>query len=299
MRIVWGPKLSERTTLGLGGTGLAEVLIEEPRDWELLSRVLEKEGGRPYALGQGSNLLVESGQIPVVLVCLAQGQTQPEIFENKDLVTVQVECGLRLSRLMRWLQSYGLSGLEGLVGIPGTLGGAVAMNAGSYGYEIGTRIKRIQFWTPEDGLFWKDRSDVGIEYRYFSPEIENWQKFWQAARVELALVPERSEDIKNRLQDLYLKKKSSQPILSRTCGCVFKNPDKDCSAGYLLEQTGFRGFTMGGMAFSERHANFLINLGQGRSVQAFELIDLACERVKSRFGVELEKEVCVLGATKL
>ncbi len=295
MRTVWNPKLSKRTTLGLGGTAQAEVWIDEPRDWELLSRFLEKEGGRPYVLGQGSNLLVEEGRLPFVLIRLANKHFNPDVHNNKDAVSVQLECGLRLSRLMRWSQSCGLSGLEGLVGIPGTLGGAVAMNAGAFGYEIGARIKSFQFWTPDDGLFWKNMTEVDIDYRYLCPGIEMCGKFWLATRVEMELVPDRSDNIRERMRDFYLKKKWSQPILSMTCGCVFKNPEEGCSAGYLLDQSGFRGFVLGDMAFSEKHANFLVNLGKGESGQAFELIDLASLEVKSRFGVELEKEVRVLG----
>jgi UDP-N-acetylmuramate dehydrogenase len=205
MRIISKPQLNTRTTLRLGGEALAEVWIEEQKDWDFLPQFLEREGGRPYVLGQGSNVLAASGQLPIVLIRLENSRSLIEVSQERDTVRIQAGCGMGLPRLMRWLQVYGLSGLEGLIGVPGSLGGAVAMNAGAYGCETAQRIKRCQFWTPEEGLFWKDSSAIDISYRHLSPGGKPTHRFWVATRVDLELIREEPKTLRTKMRHYYLQ----------------------------------------------------------------------------------------------
>ncbi|MCF8103874.1 MAG: UDP-N-acetylmuramate dehydrogenase [Desulfohalobiaceae bacterium] len=293
MRVLPKPSLADRTSLRLGGEALAEVCLEEERDWENLPHVLSRLGGAPLILGRGSNVLAGDGELPLVLLRL-QGQKGGYLSRGRERVSVQAQAGRSLPGLLAFLQRQSLSGLEGLTGIPGSVGGAVAMNAGSFGCSLDEYLERVQLWTQEDGLFWRDAADLKTGYRFFDPGLGS--RFWVVAKAEFGLSQEEDpQSIKEKMRLVYLRKKRTQPILSRTCGCVFKNPGPESPAGRLLDDCGLKGFRCGGMGFSETHANFLVNRGRGRTGEALELIEIARERCKSRFGLELELEVRVIG----
>lgn len=292
MKIIANPEFSSRTTLNLGGRGIAEAWLEFDNDWDELSNFLEKEGGRPLAFGAGSNILPASGNLPVILIRIGQEKNITLVRESEKEVLLRVNAGMYLTGLFNYIQKIGLSGLEALTGIPGTVGGAVSMNAGSFQTEFKDVVKRIQLWTPKQGLFWLDTRDVCFGYRCFFPKTRN--SFYLIKQVEIALMKDSKKNIKEAMKRYYQEKKARQPILTKTCGCVFKNPDESRSAGRLLEESGFKGTCLGNMAFSDRHANFLINLGQGTSQEAFCLIEQAKEKVEKLFFVDLQMEVKVI-----
>ena len=293
MRVIPEPSLRERTTLRLGGRALAEVWIETDRDWERLPEVLRRWGGTPLMLGQGSNVLALDAELPCVLIRLT---TRPPEFPGKTAGQREalVHAGQRLAGFLADLRREALSGLEGLIGIPGSVGGAVAMNAGSYGCTLGTFLRGVQVWTQERGLIWLEADQVQTGYRFFDPGCG--QDFWVVARARLGLQEGNPSRIRAAMREVYLRKKAAQPVLSRTCGCVFKNPGPDMPSGKLLEQCGLRGYRIGDMGFSERHANFLVNHGRGRSAEALELIDVAREACRERFQTEMELEIEIIGA---
>jgi len=216
----------------------------------------------------------------------------PPLFRG---VLSQAKCrcgaGARLPGLLGWAQKAGFTGLEGLTGVPGTVGGAVAMNAGSYGVEIGDLVTRVRVWSPTGGLVWVDRSQCDFGYRRFSPlPVPGKCLVWE---VELALKESDPKGVRRAMRDVYEKKKATQPVTARTAGCVFKNPPEE-SAGRLLDRAGLKGVRLGHMAFSDMHANFLVNLGGCTAADALALMDMGRERVKEQFGITLEPEVIVL-----
>ena len=289
MRILARPDLSRRTTLRLGGSALSEIVVEQGRDWERVSSFVDREGGRLFVLGRGSNILADSGEIPVHLLRYAGLRGIRIVEEGKDALSLRVGAQAKLSGLVSRSARLGLSGLEGLVGIPGTVGGAVAMNAGSFGCEIGLVLDRVECWSPGQGVVWLERGDFRTEYRRFRPEPE--QDLWCVLSAEIRLVRKDAASVTAEMRRCLRRKKASQPISAWTCGCVFKNPQPDRPAGMLLEQCGLKGKELGGMAWSERHANFLVNLGSGSCEAAWELIHLARERVREKTGFCLELEV--------
>lgn len=289
-----GPAMRDRTTLRLGGSTLAEVLLHTDADLEHLTPLLATEGGRPLALGAGSNLLCADAKLPLVLFTV-DNQRAPDMVPGENCVLVRAGAGLKLPVLLGWTGRNGLSGLENLTGIPGTLGGAVAMNAGSYGTCMADLITRIRIWTPEDGLTWVDAATCCFGYRSFSLGKDickpgTFQLVWE---VEIALQPSLPEKVRAAQRYTMTRKKNSQPVTAWSAGCVFKNPPEE-SAGKLLDKAGLRGKRLGDMAFSEMHANFLVNLGKGTASQALELLELGRTSVRERFGIAMETEVIVL-----
>lgn len=291
LELIPNPSLAERTTLGLGGTAEVEVVIRDRQDLDELATFLTTETLRPFVIGEGSNLLASEGALDVALIRVDTSPGPERVEKIGDKLIVRCGAGQRLPGLLGWAQMAGLTDLEGLTGIPGSIGGAVAMNAGSYGVEFGEAITRVQLWSPAQGLFWLNADQCEFGYRHFSPGIHGGKcVIWE---VELALTESTPKSVRKSMQEVYEKKKATQPVTAKTAGCVFKNPEGK-SAGLLLDQAGMKGVRLGGMAFSDIHANFLTNVGGGTSKEALELIEHARTAVKERFDINLEMEVIVL-----
>ncbi len=301
-----GPLLSERTTLRLGGRALAEVGVGSEAGLDRLAGELARLGGRPLVLGWGSNLLARDGELHLVLI-RPQFEQEPEVVgEAQGKVLVRCGAGVRLPLLLGWAARHGLSGLEGLAGIPGSVGGAVAMNAGSYGVSFCQAMTRARIWTLETGLEWLGPDGYECAYRHFKPRRhdshDSHGRYGRAgesglfivSEVELALTPAAGEAVRSTMRANLARKKATQPITLATAGCVYKNPEGN-SAGRLLDQAGFRGLRLGGVGFSDMHANFLANFGGGTAGQALELLEEAWTKVFDLFGVSLELEVKVVG----
>jgi UDP-N-acetylmuramate dehydrogenase len=321
MRIIDRPELKKLSTLKLGGRGTRLYLAETYSDLDELGPIWPANA--IFILGRGSNVLFCDGDMELVLIKWTGRQSIRILSENSEgEVFVEVSASFSLPRFLGWCIKKGLSGLEGLAGIPGTVGGAVAMNAGSHGVEIGTKLEKVKVWSPELGIFWVKRKDMDIAYRHF--QLKNSGNFL-ILDVVLRLGKSESWAIKKRIATWYERKRKTQPVLQATAGCVFKNPILDSHenstlvkvakvagaedaellkfsnsqfssvpAGWLLEQAGFRGKRLGGVGFSALHANFLVNYGQGTSGHALELIDLARDKVKKMWGIRLEMEVKVV-----
>ncbi|MDY0306759.1 MAG: UDP-N-acetylmuramate dehydrogenase [Desulfovibrio aminophilus] len=284
------PLLRELTTLGLGGTALAEAVVRAESDLDELSGFFARSGGRPFVLGGGSNILALDEDSDLVLVSVRNADL-PEAPAGNGATLVRAGAGLPLPRLLKFCEETGLSGLEPLAGIPGRVGGAVAMNAGSYGAEMKDLLARVRLWTPDRGLFWVEARDCVFGYRHFeAPSGIGRHLVWEA---EFRLACADPSAVRAKAREIHERKKATQPVNARSAGCVFKNPPGK-SAGMLLDQAGFKGRRVGNMAFSELHANFLVNLGGGRSAEALELLDTARATVLDRFGERLETEVIIL-----
>ncbi|WP_243358329.1 UDP-N-acetylmuramate dehydrogenase [Fundidesulfovibrio terrae] len=297
LKVAPGPKLSERTTLRLGGRARAEIVLASPEDAHGLADELARHDCRPFVLGWGSNLLAVDTDLDIAVVSLEAGG--PEIVEQQaccdgrsgEKVFVRAGGGLMLPKLVNWAAKLGLSGLEGLAGIPGTVGGAVAMNAGSYGRETGELLTRVRLWDAKEGLRWIGPAQWSARYRSFA--VDGVAPPWLVLEAEMALESASPEAVRAAVDANLARKKASQPVSAATCGCVFKNPEGH-STGKMLDELGFKGKSLGGMCFSPMHANFLVNEGRGTAKAALELIAKAREAVKGRFGVELELEVRVV-----
>lgn len=292
LEILHEPSLAERTTLRLGGTAIAEIRVCEAVDALRVGAACEKLGGPPFILGAGSNILAQDGHIPVVVVRPTFTSTLSVREEDGKHTLVRVGGGVRLPRLLGACARWELGGLEGLCGIPGTVGGAVAMNAGSFGCTTGDFLHSVRIFSPVSGVV--DVSREYLEFGYRKLTIAGLNTWFFVIHATFALTRSAMNGITKAMRHNFFKKKSTQPIKAWSAGCAFKNPAPDTPAGRLLEEAGFKGKKYGGMAFSNVHANFLVNEGKGSASAAFELLEQAQQAVYARSGVHLEREIKVL-----
>lgn len=222
-----GPALAGRTTLGIGGTCLAEAVVRNERDLDALSGFVATERGRPFVLGGGSNLLAAEGELDLIILSVANDEF------SLSGTTVRVGAGMKLPVLLRKVQQAGLSGLEGLAGIPGTVGGALAMNAGSWGVEMGDRVVRAALWSPLSGLAWMERGDLSFGYRQFTPDIPGK---WLAWSVELSLAKGDPESIKGAMAENMAKKKQASPSARKQQVACSRTPKGTQPVGSWTQQ---------------------------------------------------------------
>jgi UDP-N-acetylmuramate dehydrogenase len=277
------------TTFRVGGQ--AEALYEAV-DLEVLKRVLaylDKEHIPYLVVGRGSNILVKDNGLEGLVILLGGSLARVEEKETDD-ISVLAGAGLHLVELLSYCRSSGLGGLEFLSGIPGTVGGAVVMNAGAFGEEIASRVKEIHVVNTRGDLIVKDRSsELEFSYRKL-----NMEKGSVIVRVLFRLTSEAEGTVAKRISDYLKRKKESQPLEYPSAGSVFKNPPDDY-AGRLIEKAGLKGKKIGGAMISEKHGNFIVNTGGAKAKDILDLMYLAQETVKKETGIQLEPEIRVVG----
>jgi UDP-N-acetylmuramate dehydrogenase len=201
--------------------------------------------------------------------------------------------GAALAVCLHRARATRLGGLEFACAIPGTAGGAVRMNAGAYGGDMGSILVRALVATTA-GTRWMTPGELGMTYRR-----SNLRPGQVVAAVELELHPRPEEEIRALVAEMQTKRKAAQPTNRRTFGSVFKNPDAELSAGRMLDACGLRGFRIGAAQVSPMHANFIENTGGARTEEALALIAEARRRAHEQFGVVLEPEVQLLGPIEI
>lgn len=290
MREVRNPSLSAITTLGLGGTCSLELTVSSRDDLAAMDDRIRELGLPVYVVGRGSNIFGLDGSHEAVLVRPAFTDGPAVLGDETADSGVLVSCGAGISLpvLLAFLREKGLSGMEGLAGIPGTVGGAVAMNAGSFGTSTAESLDSVEIWSGGRLVrLTPDACETG--YRHFRPR--GLAGSFLVVSAVFRLSRSTSQDVAAGMQHNFQMKKSRQPITARSAGCVFRNPACGVSAGALLERAGFRGRRKGSVALSEQHANFLVNLGGGTSSEALALLEEARTAVRAMAGVELDFEV--------
>ena len=286
--------MAQYTTFGVGGQVEA---LYEASDLECLRQViayLNKEHIPYLVVGRGSNLLVKDGGLEGAVILLRESlaarpakPTQTDTQEN-DL-TILTDAGLPIVDLLIYCRDSGLGGLEFLAGIPGTVGGAVVMNAGAFGGEIESKIKEIYILTSQGDLIIRDRSQLNFSYRGL--EIEEGSVI---IRVCFQLEQETEEVVAERIAGYLKKRKENQPLEFSSAGSVFRNPPNDY-AGKLIENAGLKGKRIGGAMISKKHANFIINTGDAKAEDIISLLYLAQNKVLEETGIELQPEIQVVG----
>ena len=289
MKLEEGVALSRFTTLGTGGPARAFV---RARSEEELQKALEwarERGLQVAAVGLGSNLLVADEGVEALVVKLVDGLATAEV----DGDTVRAGGGAALAVCLHRARAAELGGLEFACAIPGTVGGAVRMNAGAYGGDIAGVLARALVVEP-GAARWLAPEELGLSYRRSA--LSPGQV---VARAEFRLDRRPAAEIKATVADMQARRRAAQPTNRRTFGSVFKNPSDDVSAGRMLDACGLRGHRIGGAQISPRHANFIENADGARSLDALALMAEARRRALEQFGVVLEQEVQFLGALEL
>jgi UDP-N-acetylmuramate dehydrogenase len=281
-----GTSLAELTSLGIGGT--TDLLrITRHDSIPALIEFLERHRIPYKFLGGGSNLLVGDGELPWVILQLAK--PDPEIVIEGTLA--HVDAAADLGRTVTYCAKHDLGGMEGLIGVPGTVGGALRMNAGAYGMQIGSYVREVKLYRAAQRRIEILRgTQISFEYRHtsFAPD-----DMMLAVTLELP-----SKPYKEILQGIRIcneKRRSSQPLGQKSAGCIFKNPP-GASAGRMIDELGLKGLSVGDAKVSDRHANFFVNAGQASARDMLSLIADVRGRVEKAFGVKLENEVVVWNA---
>ncbi len=286
--IRFGCPLAPYTTFGVGGP--AEVLYEAQniRGLKGVIRYLFRENIPYVVIGRGSNVLVRDEGISglVILLC---GAFRALEMETEGGPNILAGGGVFIGNLLSFCKENGLSGLEFLAGIPGTVGGAISMNAGAFGGEIGSRVIRVEAVTAEGELKVLERSQLRFSYR----NLEMEQR-WIITRGWFQMVQETASVVSGRIKDFLKRRKEAQPVDYPSAGSVFKNPPGDY-AGRLIETAGLKGKCIGGAMISDKHANYIVNRGGARAADILALMDLIRKKVREEHGIELQPEIRVVG----
>ncbi len=236
-------------------------------------------------LGGGTNVLVSDRGWAGVVLHIAHNLSGWRFNGNR----VAVQAGTLLMDLVRASVGRGLAGLESMAGIPGTVGGALRMNAGAFGQEIGAATLSVSGFHRNGDPFTISGADIRFGYRS-APELENVV----ITSAELRLGPDRVEALQNRVEEILSRRAASQPLEYPSCGSVFKRPPGDY-AGRLIEAAGLKGTRLGGAEVSSKHAGFIVNIDRASACDVYRLIALVQTTVSERFGVQLEPEVKIIG----
>lgn len=278
-----GKRFAELTSLRVGGA-IDWVLSPGTEDQAAaLIHELETKGIAWRALGSGSNVLADDGEHHYVIVSLKDLKAEPAFEGNR----VVVSAGYSLPRLCVDVARHSLSGIEGLNGIPGTVGGALWMNAGAYGQEIGTVVETVR--VARDGRVTEiPGSDVKWNYRHTS-----FREGELLLGATLMLHPDDPKAISERMEKAKSQRLATQPHGARSAGCFFKNaPGSPVGTGKMIDELGMKGTRQGGAMVSQKHANFIVTEGDdAKAADALALAEEIRERVKRERGIDLEYEV--------
>jgi len=275
--------LRNHTSLGVGGP-VDLIRLRDARRLGALMEFLHERGVSWRLLGGGSNLLVVDEGVNDVAIQLLR-EADPFKFDGQR---VEVSTAANLGTTVMECAKRNLGGMEGLIGVPGTVGGALHMNAGAYGTQIGDVVRAISVYRGSLRKVEVLRTeDVRFEYRHssFAPDDI-------LLSVTLELPEKPYAEILERIKQCNQKRRASQPINEKSAGCIFKNPP-GYSTGKMIDELGLKGTRVGGAVISERHANFIVNRHEGTAADIFKLMELIRERVLKGYGVELEEEVIV------
>lgn len=278
--------MDKHTTFRVGGEAEAFVKIDNKEQLGKIISYLNKTKKEFFVLGNGSNLLVgDKGYKGIVIqISTAMGN----VSVNGNLVTV--EAGALLTRVAKAMTEYGLTGLEFAAGIPGTVGGAIVMNAGAYEGEMCQVVKSVTIMDRDGNLMELDRDSM--EFGYRTSIIK--KKPFVVVDVTMELTRGDSKAIQDKMDDLNARRREKQPLEYASAGSTFKRPE-GTFAGKLIMEAGLRGYRIGGAQVSEKHCGFVVNLGTATAADVFEVIEVVKEKVKLQTGIDLETEVVYLG----
>ena len=278
--------MAAHTTFRIGGPARRMAQVRSSEELSALLTLVHGEGYPYLLLGNGSNLLVSDNGIDALVIHTGELQRITQV----DDTTLYAEAGVSLARLAVFAMKHGLTGLEFAHGIPGSLGGAVCMNAGAYGGEMSHVLSQVTAWLPDRGLCRMTRDELALAYRhtYFTDHDG------VVLGATLQLQNGVEAEIRAQMEDFIGRRREKQPLEYPSAGSVFKRPEGHF-AGALIEQCGLKGLTIGGAQVSEKHAGFIINVGDATCADVLALIAEIQNIVLAKTGVQLEPEVRVIG----
>lgn len=278
--------MSKHTSFRVGGPADILVLPENTDELQKIIKICKSEDTSFYIVGNGSNLIVRDKGIKGVVVKLAEKFSRFSVEDN----IIEAQAGILLSKLANVALENGLTGLEFASGIPGTLGGAVTMNAGAYNGEMKNVVFKTQYM--DDNCEIRELSGEEHKFGYRTSFIQ--QSGGIVIKSVVKLTNGKKQDIKMLMADLNKRRKDKQPLDLPSAGSVFKRPEGYYS-GKLIEDCGLKGFRIGGAEVSCKHCGFIVNAGNATGQDIINLIKYVQDNVRMKFGVELQTEVRIIG----
>lgn len=285
--------LSKHTSFGIGGP--ADILVYPANQDDIIAvlKDIRRQGINYFILGSGTNLLVRDGGFRGAAISLQRMNTIRIEREYRSIggayALVQVEAGASLAKLLSFTMEEGLAGIEFAAGIPGTVGGAICMNAGTASGEIGDVIESVIMLSPDGEVISYGREEMGFGYRTsLIPEGH------LVIEARIALRRGDKVRIQAKVKELLDKRHKQQPLGLPNAGSMFKNPQEE-SAGKLIESAGLKGRSVGDAQVSEKHANFIVNRGKATAAQVLALMDMVIKTVLDVHGIRLEPEIKIIG----
>lgn len=283
--------MARHTTFGVGGPADAYIAVTSEDQLRDVFALAHSRGLEVFIFGSGSNVLVGDGGIRALVIENKVAHVQgPE--KNGLGYRVRVGSGMSFATLARRMASAGYGGIEWAAGIPGSMGGAVVTNAGAYGHALGDVLKGARLSDADGNVIEMTPEELDLSYRN-SAFTHGKLPDQIVLSVDLRLEKGDAKALKARVKELDEQRRGAQPP-GRNCGSVFKNPPGGAAWKYV-DGAGLRGHRIGNAQFSELHSNFILNLGGATAKDVTSLIELARDRVREKFGVELETEVIFVG----
>ena len=282
--------LAKHTTFGIGGPADCMVFPETREELSKLLKYAYQKRISAIFIGSGSNILVWDKGFDGIVISLKKSFKNLTIKRNSQII---VEAGVMLGTMVKQAMAAEIGGLESLIGVPGTVGGALIMNAGAFGSEISKYFEEAKTMTivGDTKSYKKDEIEFSYRHSTFPKNEILLEATFQCKRGKPA------EILKDR-KVASDARKTNQPLKFRSAGSIFKNPSDSLAAGYLIDKTGLKGTERGGAAISEKHANFIVNMGDATAADVLYLIKLAKKYVAKKFHINLELEVKLIGFPK-
>ncbi|MFQ5824425.1 MAG: UDP-N-acetylmuramate dehydrogenase [bacterium] len=283
--VLFDEPLSKYTSYQIGGPADVYVIPDELEDLKKLVLFTEEREIARFIIGLGSNILVSDQGIRGLVIDLRKCSSEIKRDENR----VWVGAGRKLWDFLNYLRDEELVGFQNLIGIPGTVGGAIKMNAGAFGVELFDRVLSVDILEPTGEIIHLKKENIDFGYRR---GIVPGKRVFLGIGVELE--PGNKKEIAEQMKQTLTRREAKQPLEYPSAGSVFKRPPGDY-AGRLIEESGCKGLRVGKAQVSEKHAGFIINLGGARAEDVRKLMDIVQERVLNQFGVQLKCEIEMIG----
>ncbi len=288
----WNEKLSAHTYYQIGGPVDLFLIPTSPEDLRIISDFLVETDAAFFLLGLGSNLLVHDCGFRGVVI--KTSRLSNEISNDPVAHRLKLGASLPMSRILREAGAQGWGGFEAFAGIPGSVGGAIAMNAGTHLAETKDLLEAVTSYSLKPHFEENNRLKSELDFAYRRGPYLRWDEIIYSGQFHYR--PEDPVLVKKKIQEMLERRKSSQPVDLPSCGSVFKNPlSSGLKSWQVIEKLSLRGFRMGNAMFSDKHANFIVNLGGASSQDVQGLIELAKMRAEKELGIQLEEEVRRLG----
>ncbi|MGB5261219.1 MAG: UDP-N-acetylmuramate dehydrogenase [Gammaproteobacteria bacterium] len=277
--------MSRHTSWRVGGPARHYYTPVDVQDLSLFLQQLDPDEPLLW-VGLGSNLLVRDGGFPGTVICLHAVVTDLDWLDDTVL---RAGAGVTCAKVARVSSRAGMTGIEFFAGIPGTVGGALAMNAGAFGGETWAHVVAVETIDRTGGLHTRTQADYRVGYRSVQGPAGEW---FLAAHFTLS--PGDAGEMQARIRELLAQRGATQPVQQYSCGSVFRNPPGD-HAARLIEASGLKGRRIGGAQVSEKHANFIVNTGDATAADIETLLNQVQGTVEQQYGVRLETEVRIVG----